>query len=96
MINKVYNHPYFGEFYYSIDIPEQFKGKEITDMQSKPRINPLILPIKETISFRLAIQQHLHQNQSLLINLLWHITKELKRFCLKRLTAILYRQNIVA
>lgn len=28
MINKVYNHPYFGEFYYSIDIPEQFKGKE--------------------------------------------------------------------
>ncbi len=28
MINKVYNHPYFGEFYYSIDIPEQFNGKE--------------------------------------------------------------------
>lgn len=28
MINKVYNHPYFGEFYYSIDIPEQFEGKE--------------------------------------------------------------------
>ena len=28
MENKVYNHPYFGEFYYSIDIPEQFKNGE--------------------------------------------------------------------
>ena len=32
MINKVYNHPYFGEFYYSIDIPEQFKGKDNVPM----------------------------------------------------------------
>ena len=32
MENKVYNHPYFGEMYYSIDIPEQFKGKENVPM----------------------------------------------------------------
>lgn len=32
MENKVYNHPYFGEFYYSIDIPKQFEGKDNVPM----------------------------------------------------------------
>lgn len=32
MENKIYNHPYFGEIYYSIDIPEQFSGKENVPM----------------------------------------------------------------
>ncbi len=28
MENKIYNHPYFGEMYYLIDIPDSVKGKE--------------------------------------------------------------------